>query len=468
MTIKCTIVSIIAVLMFSLCACDNKDDTVYNQVASVVYEDVPIEYNEEKVDEQISLTSEYRDIKDLPKAVTDMIPLCNALSTVQVDTGSKYSTVNAKFVWKSIAIALKDVDRRDELVEKRKDYICVAPELVNEYAYAMFGKLKNLPAISELNEDGDESIIFNKDVMYEVDTRLVDKRSTKSELVSALFYSDTDIDLEVRLVDKQTGEEIADFLYSMRVNTRDASLGSRFAYEIYNVRSADSKTYTLMKKVPYIMMQSQVYGSDIYEEDDPKYNEVLEIPVFTCYGDESEAIKGLNERIDEELNIPESDVEDDKVWHEIRSYPVVIKDYVQVLASNERKPNDDLAGNVYSYNYSTRDNKRLDNSYALGRYDITEEELLEAVQEAIEEADIEDTYTSGEYQAYIIRNDATIDFYIKAYFTDKCSKTYEKIVVYNYGTKELNVYSAGEALVSEDVETQITTPLSHGFADVSK
>lgn len=261
--------------------------------------------DEEKND--IGLTSEGKnsnevtelDVDNLPDDVVKMVTLCDALNQVQIENATKYSVITPNFAWSSIRVALTQSNWSKEGIKVESDRITVPYEIVSEYAFALFGKITKLPDIpsnlTHPDDNGVSMISFNNNLEYVF--ALGDRGLSEPKVVSAKMYENATVQLEVMLVDSLGGNEIGDFIYTMRDNSRDTSMGAKFAYEIVKSVPGDEFTKERMSKVPYIEMISQVYGNEFAAEDDMSRLTVEEVPCFVCFGNPTTAISTLNNRI---------------------------------------------------------------------------------------------------------------------------------------------------------------------------
>ena len=410
-------------------------------------------------------TSKRLDLEMLPAGVKRMSGLCGAINMACVEQRKAYNADDPEFVWHCVHLYVVNCSDK-EMEFKRVDSVVDAePNVITQLIYAMFGKLSKIPQIPyELEmEDSDGTvphIQISNDLKYRF--QITDRGSLTSEIRRVTQYSDGSMEMEVALIDSESGEETVSFIYSMRANTRDTTTSALFDYEITGVRPADKITSDKMNGMPFLVQAIQTYGYDSYTGDDPKYDEVVEVMQFSSFVPDDEEVEKLNERIAGEVMEYVNRPLDDVQWHEICSYPITNYDYVQLAVTLATYPSYAKDPEIRCYNYSKDEQRALDENDAYGLCDTTAEKLAEHVRSLWKPGSETEILTDISYDGFIVRADGSVDVYYTANVDNKDAEPYSRLIVYNSGTDGLRIAFDGYGIVPEDEEDAVKPKLTHG------
>lgn len=411
------------------------------------------------------------DLDELPDNITEMVKLCDAINIHQYESGVMYNAKNAEFVWDCIHIAVGNEDWRNDEVTIYDEAIVVPSNIVKEYGYAMFGEVGELPNIPNKLID-EKTCYYSSNALsndFSYCFSLGDRGLSTAEVRKAIMHPDTTVTLEVALVDPVDEKEICDFEYSLRTNIRDLSTAAKFQYEIVSSRAVSEKTISRMAGIPYVVFSTQVYGNKIYSPNDPKYNEIIEIPYFSSVKESAE-LKKLNDRIVKELvsigkDLAVEEGEEEFVqWAEIKSYPVSNSRYIQVVTSYQVFPDYGSHGDIVTYNYDLNNKYAINLAYAYVLAGTSKEEIADKVKAGeFGKYGNDGKYSHCECQGFLIREDGSFDFYLKAYFDSKTDgEPFDVLGVINSKTGKLKLFDMDEDLVESQLVDVQYPPLTHG------
>lgn len=454
---KITATVLVGVILCSLLGCANDDD---EQRVVEVYEDVllgdaPIESTESaKEANKCFDNDEVLDVNNLPDDIRKMVPVCDAIGLVRVEKRVGYASYTPEFVWECIRMVLTNAPRSDKVANLSGNKIIVSGDMVNDYGFAMFGGMKYLPDIPPSmtipDEHGRSKISFANNLNYLFSKS--DRGSTSYKVTSAVMHSDATVDMVVDLIDDSNKETIASFLYTLRPNTKDTSAVADFSYEVIGSIAADDFTKNRMNGQLFIKEISRKYATKPH----PVVEEIIE---FDCFGEPERGLESLNNRIEEE--VVKRGKHDKKPWHNIKSYPSITAHYSQILVLYTSCPYDGTMGDVTTYNYDDKNNIALDidNAYLMAGTD--NEALINQIMEQYASANEGMSLTAVEPSGFFVREDDSVDFYAKIYYTDERNRSCDTIAIYNATTKELNVLEDGDDLLPQNLEYELNPPLTH-------
>ena len=409
-------------------------------------------------------TAKSLDVEDLPENVARMAALCDAVNMTCVEQQSAYTQDNSDFMWHCVHMYFGNCTDKAMKLEKVAGYVDAEPGIVSDVFYAMFGKIRSLPDISESEMDysqGPAHVTITNGLKYRFS--LGDRGTSEGQVRRATQYSDGSLEMEVALVDSETNEEIVCFIYSMRANTRDTTTSALFDYEITGARAADRITSDKIGGLPFLVPVMMVYGYDSYPANDPRHNEVDEVLYFNSFKEHVPGMDELNARISHEiLEFANSELPEGS-WHEICSYPVSDSDYVQVATSYALRPNDTDDPDIRCYNYSVKKSRELDKNDAMTLCDTTSAQL---------EAHIADLWESSEgnrpdgisYCGFMIRKDGSVDVFYMLDITDN-EVASKKAVAYNSGSDSVRKVFEGDGVIPESETDAMKPKLTHGRKD---
>lgn len=409
------------------------------------------------------------DVTKLPEDLQKMAHLMDSLNISLAGYQKDYDKASAEDVWSSIAVAAVNSDWEEYGFEVSDDGmgLCVPAGMAEAIGFAMFGNLTELPDIPESYADTAEDtgippvrVDENGDYIM----ALGDRGLSAPLVESCMDNGDGTYSMEVSL----NGEgddfnEIVSFFYTLRENTHKADT-MPFAYEIIGREPADQLTADAIAGVPYLIPYIS-YGYDLYEESDPQYYQILEIPYFNSFNYEDTTFASLNDRIQKELWDPVHTTDDSDVeWPDVRSYFLTDDDYLQVVSTIIIYPNYATKGDVYSYNYDKTNRRAMTNEDGLKAAGITEEELLDRVASAYTPEGEGEVYDLAELGGFRIKQDGTIDFYLKVFINNDLSDDYNEIAVYQMSDGSLTFYD-GEELIDASQTDMLNPPMTHGKQD---
>ena len=232
----------------------------------------------------------------------------------------------------------------------------------------------------------------------------------------------------------------------MKSNTRNTSISAKFAYEITNVRVADTHTTNFMNGKPYLSMLIRSYGKDLYLQTDSKYNEVVEVPCFLSMGATGTELDDLNKRIVDELGVnglEDAGSVDDSSYVRILTYPVVTALYIQAVVSSQKMPEDDSI-NIKSYVYDLDNKRALSLEDGLVKVNMDEIRLIDNVKESYLSSNTDAIINGVEYMAFYVKEDNSVEYYVKIELGKKRARDRERkeIVSYNSESGFLRRYSS--------------------------
>ena len=409
-------------------------------------------------------TAKKLELDDLTPEITKMVALCDAINMTCVEQQKAYTADDPEFVWHCIHLYVVNCTDKEMGFKKVGDVVDASPSVVSDLIYAMFGKITAIPALPSLEGEGGRPHMWvSNDLKYRF--ALGDRGTSTSELRRVTQYSDGSLEMEVALVDSESGDETVSFNFAMRANTRNTTTSALFDYEITGVRPADKTTSDKMSGMPFPVAVMQVYGYDSYEEDDAKYNEVDEVLYFNSFAEPDEGIEELNARISHEILEYANAPLDDVSWHEICSYPLTTYDYVQVATTYITYPNYGVDPEIRTYNYSKDELRAMDKSDAMALCQMTEKELTDKVSGLWKPESDAESLAGVEYRGFLVRADQSVDVYLMIKVNNTEADPYSRLVVYNSAADEIRYAFEGEGIIPEDEEDVIKPKLTHGRKD---
>lgn len=413
-----------------------------------------------------SKTAKQLDVNALPAEVMRMAQLCDALNMGCVEHQSGYSSDDTDFMWHCVHIYACNCTDKDMGFTTVGDYIEADPWTINDVLYAMFGRLKEIPQLPAAEVEGGEGedphIVISNDLKYRF--TIGDRGTSGPDIRRVTQYSDGSMEMEVALIDLETGEETVSFIYTMRSNTRDTTTSALFGYEITGSRAADAITSDKMSGVPFLSAVMQVYGYDSYSEDDSKYNEVEEVLMFNSFSEHVPGIEELNGKISGEILAFANEELDEVEWHEIISYPLTTDNYVQVATTFITYPNYATDPDLRVYNYDKKKSRAMDINDALSVCNMTEAKLIERVR-GLFKGQGSETLQKLEFKGFLFRRDGSVDMYYMLYVNNPEAEDYKRLVAYNSLTGTLRYPFEEGSLIPYDETDQMKPPLTHGVKE---
>ncbi len=410
-------------------------------------------------------TSKRLDLEMLPAPVKRMAGLCDAINIACVDQRTAYNADDPEFVWHCVHMYVVNSTDKDMGFKRVDSLVDAEPNVVTQVIYAMFGKLSKIPQIPyDIETEGTDGPIPHIQISNDLRYRFlrVDRGISAPDIRRVTQYSDGSMEMEVALVDSESGEETVSFIYSMRANTRDTTTSALFDYEITGVRPADKITSDKMSGMPFLVQVIQTYGYDSYSRDDPKYDEVVEVMQFSSFVPDDKEMEKLNKRISDEVMEYVNRPLDDVSWHEICSYPITNYDYVQLAVTMATYPSYAKDPGIRCYNYSKDEQRALDENDAYRLCDTTAEKLAEHVRSLWKPGSETEILTDITYEGFIVRADGSVDMYYTVNVDNTDAEPYSRLIVYNSGTDGLRIVFDGYGIVPEDEEDAVKPKLTHG------
>ena len=410
-------------------------------------------------------TAKSLEVDALPEGVARMAGLCDAINMTCVEMQSAYTQENNDFMWHSVHLYFGNCKDKAMKLKRVSDYIDADPAIVNDVMYAMFGKIRSLPDISESSMDNSEGaahITISNNLKYRFS--LGDRGTSKCDVRRATQYSDGSLEMEVALVDTETAEETVCFIYSMRANTRNTTTSALFEYEITGARAADRSTSDKINGLPFLVPVMMSYGYDSFPADDPRHNEVDEILHYNSFKEHVPGMDDLNERISREiLEFANADPGEGR-WHEICSYPLSDSNYVQVAISYALCPDETDDPNINTYNYSVKKSRAMDMNDAMSLCDMTSDKLATRVADLWESAEGQRPVGIN-YSGFIVRKDGSVDVFWRLDVADKDGVSKKKAVAYNSGTDSIRKVFEEDGVIPESETDTMKPKLTHGRKD---
>ncbi len=408
-------------------------------------------------------TSKSLDVDDLPEGIARMVGVCDAINMACVENQKAYNQSDAELVWRCVHMYVTSCSDKKMKFTRVSEYVEADPQIISDVILAMFGKLRDIPPIPDSAtavEDGVAHMSISTGLQYRFS--LGDRGDSAPEVRRVTQYSDGSLEMEVALVSMETSEEVVDFIYSMRANTRNTTTSAVFEYEITGSRSGDKLTSDKMNGMPFLVPVLQVYGYDSYPADDPKHNEVEEVMMLNSFQEHVPGMEEFNEKIRGEiLSVTNSELTDDQ-WFDIRSYPVTSADYVQVATSVAVCPDSSRDPDVFCYNYSFSKSRIMDKNDALSASGMTEAQILERIVGLWEK---DNGYAPGKitYRGFIIRRDSSVDMFYSIDTVSDEGLPYRKTIAYDpVSDKIRKVFEEGGEVIPASECDDTKPELTHG------
>ncbi|MFT3983660.1 MAG: hypothetical protein QM697_07115 [Lachnospiraceae bacterium] len=409
------------------------------------------------------------DAANLPEDLQNMVHLMDSLNISFPGYEKHFEKATAEDVWGSILIAAVNSDWELYGFEVSEDGmgLCVPAKTAEAMGLAMFGNLTELPEIPESYTGivGDADIApVRIDENGDYIMMLGDRGLSESKVERCMDNGDGTFLMEVSL--NGVGDdfnEIFSFLYTLRENTHKEK-NTLYAYEIIGSEPADQLTSDKIAGIPYLIPYCY-YGYQLYEEDSSKYGEVIEVAYFNSLNNDDTTYTSLNDRIQEEIwDVTEKTDESDTEWADVRSYFLTGDDYLQVVSTVNVYPNYATKGDVYSYNYDKKNRRAMTNEDGLKVAGLTENELMEQVAAAYTVKGEGETYDHAQLGGFRVKQDATVDFYLKLFIHNELAEDYDEIAVYQMSDGSLTLYD-GEELIDSSQTDVLNPPMTHGIPD---
>ena len=403
------------------------------------------------------------DVNRLPADIRMMAGLCDAINMACVEQRKVYSQTDNEFMWHSVHLFVGNCTDKQMGFRRVGNTIEAEPEVIGKIMFAMFGKLREIPPISDESADEDEDerphISVSTDLKYRFSDG--DRGTSAPEIRSVTEYSDSSVEMEVALVDEETGDETVSFIYTMRANTRDTSNSALIDYEITGARPADRITSDKMNGIPYLVPVIQIYGQDTLPEDDPRYGPVEEVLIFTSFDEHVPGMEELNANIAKNV-LARSDASEDGSVSRIISYPITTDDYVQVAMTVTPYPLQTTDPDIYCYNYNKSKQRAMDMNDALMLSGMKNPEMLQRVEDLFalqnENAEISDIT----YRGFMVRRDNSVDMFYMIGTEGAGETDGDHLMVYNSGTDELRYAFENGYVYPDDEIDQMMPKLTHG------
>lgn len=436
------------------------------------FDDEETEGEEEKEEDSATgntsmKTASSVDLNDIPDSISKMTLLCDAINMACVEQQTAYKADNAGFVWHCVHLYVGNCNDKRMGFKKVGDSVEADPSKVIEVVYAMFGKLGKVPDIpSDLLADpsgGEPHIRISNNLKYRFS--LGDRGLSEPVLRRATKYSDGSLEMEVALVDGQTGDETVSFIYSMRANTKNTTTSATFDYEITGARPADKITSDKISGMPFLVPIMQTYGYSSYPEDDPKYNEVLEVFNFNSYQENVPGMEELNVHISREIMEFVNAPTDDASWKEVCSYPLTTDNYVQVATTFITYPTYAEDPDIRCYNYDKKKLRAMEYSDVLALSDFTDNELKDRIKSLWKPESDAETLTGLSYRGFLMRHDASADIFFMINVDNKNAEPYSRLIAYNSKKDEIRYVFESGGVIPRDEEDSFKPELTHGHKE---
>ncbi len=412
-------------------------------------------------------TAKTLDVSDLPKDVSDMTGLCDAINMTCVEYQQVYDHNDPVFVWHCVHLYVCNCLDKRMGFGTIPGYREASPQVIDDVIYAMFGKLREMPKIPDtaISSSGDSRphVQISNDLKYRF--TMVDRGLSKPLVRRATQYSDGSLEMEVALVDWDSEEETVSFIYTMRANTRDTTTTALFNYEITGVRPADKITTDKINGVPFLTSIVQTYGYDIYPEDDNRYNSIDEVLIFDSFKEHVPGMEELNTRISKEILEYSNREEPEGGWHQVISYPMITDDYVQFAASFASYPDNGNDPDIRTYNYDKKKTRAMEISDAFEISGITRDDVEKTIGELWEKDGPGTPIVSMSCRGFLVRQDGSVDIFYVIDTTDIAGNVRSKLAAYNSASGRLKNYLKSHEFIPESETDLLKPPLTHGRKD---
>ena len=461
---------ILTVLSLCLCACEEEpvpkksfgevdaltDGAVL--ISDTAEEDAGDEQelsNETATSDSTIKTSLRIDTENLTPAMKKMVGLCDAINMAGVEMREIYSFEDPDFVWHCVHL-----------------YVCNCTDKnmgFKRVIYAMFGKLSKVPDVpfeagnEDLEDDEPSHVRISNNLKYRF--LAGDRGLSACEVRRVVQYSDGSLEMEIALVDSESGEETVSFIYTMRANTRNTTTSAVFDYEITGARPADKTTRDKIDGMPFVVPIIQVYGYDSYTEEDPEYYDVEEVLYFNSFAETDEEMDKLNGRISDEILAYANSPCPEGSWHEICSYPLTTYDYVQFATTFATYPVYAQDPDIRCYNYSKNEKRAMDENDAYALCNMSGNTMAEHVRSLWKPSGAAETLTDVIYKGFLVRRDGSTDVFFTINVNNTEAEPYSRLMVYNSGSDDLRWAFDEGGIVPEEDEDAVKPKLTHGRKD---
>lgn len=463
------IIASAAVLAACLCACrqDPAPKSPFGQIDATQDGVVLVSNAEEGSDESgdgeedektttdTIKTSTQLDVNDLPVGIQRMTALCDAVNMACVELQKVYSADNNELIWHSVHMYVGNCKDADMGFKRVGEYIEADPKIVDAAIYAMFGKLRSIPEIpdnlmSGAENDPNSHIQISNDLKYRFTAG--DRGTSAPDVRRVTEYSDGSCEMEVALVDTESGEETVSFIYTLRANTRDTTTTAVYDYEITGVRAADRITSDKMNGTPFLTSLIQTYDGE----------DVVEVLYFNSFKEHVPGMEELDQTISRELVDYATDPVGEGKWHSIISYPVTTDDYVQFAVTYDICPDEDNDPGIHSYNYDKKKSRAMDLNDAYGACGITADKLSEKVTSLYMSDHPEDAVSSVSPCGFIVLNDGSVLIFHELTVTEGDGGVHKRLATYDSASSSLKYYKDTEDFIPGELTDTFKPPLTHG------
>ncbi|NLG04834.1 MAG: hypothetical protein GX567_13540, partial [Clostridia bacterium] len=124
-------------------------------------------------------------------------------------------------------------------------------------------------------------------------------------------------------------------------------------------------------------------------------------------------------------------------------------------------PNYGTYGDVYSYNYDIENQKAMTLEDGLALASVSEQELQDAVKAAFKPEGEGEEYQNAELGGFRVKNDGTVDFYLKLFIHNSLADDHDMLAVYHMSDKTLECSDKMENLADVTEEEEMTPALKH-------
>lgn len=410
-------------------------------------------------------TAKSVDVDSLPAGIERMVGMCDAINMACVEMREQYGVDNSDFVWDCVHLYVANCRDKKMGFKAVGDTIEAEPLTISAVVYAMFGKIQELPILSEKmtsDREGIPQVSIGSNLKYRFSRG--DRGLSAPEVRRVTQYSDGSLEMEVALVDSSTQEETVSFIYSLRSNTRNTTTSALFEYEITGARSADKITSDKINGLPFLTPVIQVYGYNSYAENESKYNETEEVLVFSSFQEHVPGMEELNDRISKDIiGYTEKEIGEDQ-WFDVCSYPLTTGDYVQVAVSLAVCPDETSDPDIKVYNYDTKRSRAMDKNDALSFCGLPYDELKKAITSSWEKSEGEEPL-GMEYRGFIVRRNGSVDLFCFIDIVDETGRPYKKMIAYNSESKSLRKVFESDGVIPDDEIDNTKPRLTHGRKD---
>ncbi len=432
---------------------DDTDDATEGGAGSVISSGKPMK------------TAKQLDVDELPDELKAMAAMCDAINLTSVELRKTYGEADDNFVWHSVHMFVVNNMGIKYGFKKVADNADAEPRTISNLIFAMFGKLREIPPLTDVSPNGNDGrahILISNGMKYRF--TMEDRGKSTPAIRRVTEYSDGSVEMEVALVDSNTGEETVSFIYTMRVNTRDTTTSAMFGYEITGARAADGITSDKLAGTPYLAVARRIYGRKGADKNDPASAVIEEVLKFVSFDENVPGLAYLNNAIDEDIIAYADDPPVGELYHEIMSYPLTTDDYVQVAVTLQSYPAYAKDPDIRCYGFDKKKKRPLEDTDLKALCGLTKDQVEDRIRNLIEPGEDGGQIQDIKYKGFLIRRNGSVDVFCTIDVTGGEGEPYSRLMAYN-SVSALTRYVFEDDVIPADEADKIEPVLLHGRKD---